>query len=88
MCQALILCISDELTLLNGMVTSLGTVHMAFMVCSGHVCLIVNVACKCGLTTSNYKQLQALHDELAESKGLRILAFPSNQFASQVNITS
>lgn len=48
-----------------------------------HVCLIVNVATKWGFTDKNYKQLQALHDELAESKGLRILAFPCNQFGSQ-----
>jgi len=49
----------------------------------GHVCLIVNVATKWGFTDKNYKQLQALHDELAETKGLRILAFPCNQFGSQ-----
>lgn len=35
------------------------------------------------MTDKNYKQLQALYDELAESKGLRILAFPSNQFGGQ-----
>jgi len=28
--------------------------------------------------------MQALYDELADSKGLRILAFPCNQFGSQV----
>jgi len=49
----------------------------------GHVCLIVNVASKWGFTDKNYKQLQALHEEYAESKGLRILAFPCNQFGSQ-----
>lgn len=48
-----------------------------------HVCLIVNVACNWGMTDKNYKQLQALYEELAESKGLRILAFPCNQFGSQ-----
>jgi len=35
------------------------------------------------MTDKNYTQLQALHDELAEEKGLRILAFPCNQFGSQ-----
>ncbi len=50
----------------------------------GHVCLIVNVASKWGMTDKNYKQLQALHDKLAEEKGLRILGFPCNQFGSQV----
>lgn len=49
----------------------------------GHVCIIVNVACKCGFTDKNYQQLQALYDEFAESKGLRILVFPCNQFAGQ-----
>lgn len=35
------------------------------------------------MTDTNYRQLQAMHEELAESKGLRILAFPCNQFGSQ-----
>ncbi|VVC96350.1 unnamed protein product [Leptidea sinapis] len=48
-----------------------------------HVCIIVNVASQCGLTANNYKQLNELYDEYAESKGLRILAFPCNQFAGQ-----
>jgi len=49
----------------------------------GHVVIIVNVATEWGLADTNYRQLQAMHDELAESKGLRILAFPCNQFANQ-----
>lgn len=49
----------------------------------GHVCIIVNVACKCGFTGSNYPALEALHEKYAESKGLRILAFPCNQFGGQ-----
>lgn len=35
------------------------------------------------MTDKNYTQLQALYDEFAESKGLRILAFPCNQFGGQ-----
>lgn len=35
----------------------------------GHVLLIVNVASKCGLTATNYKELNELHDQFAESKG-------------------
>jgi phospholipid-hydroperoxide glutathione peroxidase len=35
------------------------------------------------MTDANYKGLQALHDEFAESRGLRILGFPCNQFGSQ-----
>ncbi|XP_069682497.1 phospholipid hydroperoxide glutathione peroxidase-like [Periplaneta americana] len=46
----------------------------------GHVVLIVNVASMCGLTPVNYKELADLHDKYAEEKGLRILAFPCNQF--------
>ncbi|XP_058789613.1 uncharacterized protein LOC131663296 isoform X2 [Phymastichus coffea] len=49
----------------------------------GHVLLIVNVASKCGLTATNYKELNELYDQYAESKGLRILAFPCNQFNGQ-----
>jgi phospholipid-hydroperoxide glutathione peroxidase len=49
----------------------------------GHVCIILNGACNCGFTDSNYSQLQTMYDELADSKGLRILVFPSNQFGGQ-----
>ncbi|KAJ8919851.1 hypothetical protein NQ315_006380 [Exocentrus adspersus] len=49
----------------------------------GHVCLLVNVASRCGHTSSNYKELNELYELYAESKGLRILAFPCNQFAGQ-----
>lgn len=48
----------------------------------GKVLLIVNVASKCGLTANNYKELVSL-DEKYNSEGLRILAFPCNQFARQ-----
>ncbi|CAH1119701.1 unnamed protein product [Phaedon cochleariae] len=49
----------------------------------GHVCIIVNVASQCGYTKNNYAELNELFDEFSESKGLRILAFPCNQFASE-----
>jgi len=49
----------------------------------GHVCIIVNVASNWGFTAKNYQQLQAMYDELSTAKGLRILAFPCNQFGSQ-----
>ncbi|XP_072763354.1 uncharacterized protein [Anoplolepis gracilipes] len=48
-----------------------------------HVLIIVNVASNCGLTDVNYKQLQELYNKYNEREGLRILAFPSNQFAGQ-----
>ncbi|KAB0792840.1 hypothetical protein PPYR_14799 [Photinus pyralis] len=49
----------------------------------GHVCLIVNVASKCGYTKKNYEELVELHQKYADSNGLRILAFPCNQFGKQ-----
>lgn len=44
--------------------------------------LVVNVASKCGLTKSNYTSLIKL-DEQFGNKGLKILAFPCNQFGAQ-----
>ncbi|CAH0546702.1 unnamed protein product [Brassicogethes aeneus] len=49
----------------------------------GHVCIIVNVASRCGHTKSNYEQFVELYDKYAKDKGLRILAFPCNQFGGQ-----
>ncbi|KAL3287549.1 hypothetical protein HHI36_002017 [Cryptolaemus montrouzieri] len=49
----------------------------------GHVCIIVNVASKCGYTDNHYTELNDLYEQYSESKGLRILAFPCNQFGSQ-----
>uniref|UniRef100_A0A915I0Z2 Glutathione peroxidase n=1 Tax=Romanomermis culicivorax TaxID=13658 RepID=A0A915I0Z2_ROMCU len=48
----------------------------------GFVTVMVNVASKCGFTDGNYAQLQALYEKYAE-QGLRIAAFPCNQFGSQ-----
>ncbi|HYX09415.1 MAG TPA: glutathione peroxidase [Bacteroidales bacterium] len=47
----------------------------------GKVLLIVNTASKCGFTPQ-YEGLQHLYDKYKE-KGLVILGFPCNQFASQ-----
>lgn len=44
--------------------------------------LIVNVASDCGYTYTNYKELVALYDKY-NSKGLEILAFPSNNFGQK-----
>ncbi|WVZ25360.1 hypothetical protein V8G54_003904 [Vigna mungo] len=49
---------------------------------SGKVILIVNVASQCGLTQTNYKELNALYDKY-KNQGFEILAFPCNQFAGQ-----
>jgi len=45
------------------------------------VLLIVNVATNCGFTPQ-YKALQDLHDKYSEA-GLKIIAFPCNQFGGQ-----
>ena len=47
----------------------------------GRVCLVVNVASKCGLTPQ-YKELQALYAEIG-GEDFQILAFPSNDFMGQ-----
>eukprot|EP00252_Welwitschia_mirabilis_P016145 TRINITY_DN35676_c0_g1_i1.p1 TRINITY_DN35676_c0_g1~~TRINITY_DN35676_c0_g1_i1.p1 ORF type:complete len:200 (-),score=26.80 TRINITY_DN35676_c0_g1_i1:280-879(-) len=48
----------------------------------GKALVIVNVASQCGLTNSNYKELNELYSQY-KNKGLEILAFPCNQFAGQ-----
>ncbi|KOM44711.1 hypothetical protein LR48_Vigan06g001700 [Vigna angularis] len=48
----------------------------------GKVLLIVNVASQCGLTNSNYTELNQVYDKY-KGKGLEILAFPCNQFGAQ-----
>lgn len=53
-----------------------------------HVCIIVNVASNCGFTDVNYKELVQLYEKYSEKEGLRILAFPSNQFGGQEPGTS
>lgn len=44
--------------------------------------LVVNVASDCGFTYTNYKELVALYDKY-NSKGLEVLAFPSNNFGQK-----
>ncbi|KAG7567663.1 Glutathione peroxidase [Arabidopsis thaliana x Arabidopsis arenosa] len=48
----------------------------------GKVMLIVNVASRCGLTSSNYSELSHLYEKY-KSQGFEILAFPCNQFGFQ-----
>lgn len=49
--------------------------------------MVVNVASECGLAETNYRQLSELHTRY-ESEGLRIVAFPCNQFLGQEPGTS
>ncbi|KAL4456489.1 hypothetical protein ABPG74_000596 [Tetrahymena malaccensis] len=44
--------------------------------------VVVNVACKCGLTSDHYTQLVELYKQF-KTQGLEILAFPCNQFGQQ-----
>ncbi|XP_044766567.1 glutathione peroxidase-like [Coccinella septempunctata] len=46
----------------------------------GHVCIIVNIASGCGYAKNNFEELIDIYQQYEESKGLRILAFPCNQF--------
>lgn len=48
----------------------------------GDVVVVVNVASKWGLTKREYTQLGKLADEFGD-RGLKILAFPCNQFGGQ-----
>ncbi|KAI8035823.1 glutathione peroxidase homolog BsaA [Drosophila gunungcola] len=50
---------------------------------AGKVMLIVNIASRCGLTSSQYDGLQNLL-EAYEERGLSILNFPCNQFGGQM----
>ena len=48
----------------------------------GKVLLIVNVASRCGLTGTHYRQLMDLHGKY-QANGLVVLGFPCNQFMRQ-----
>lgn len=48
----------------------------------GKVCVVVNVASKCGLYKRDYTELCALHKEFAP-QGFEVLAFPTNEFGAQ-----
>ncbi|KAL0407863.1 UNVERIFIED_CONTAM: Phospholipid hydroperoxide glutathione peroxidase 1, chloroplastic [Sesamum radiatum] len=48
----------------------------------GRVLLIVNVASRCGLTSSNYSELSHIYEKY-KTQGFEILAFPCNQFGGQ-----
>jgi len=51
----------------------------AFSKFQGQVCLVVNVASKCGYTNANYTEMAELYTKY-KTQGLEILAFPCNQF--------
>ena len=61
--------------------TDLSGKEINFKDYQGQVVLVVNTASECGFTRQ-YKGLQALHDKY-DTKGLKVLAFPCNQFGAQ-----
>lgn len=54
-------------------------VDLADYAAPGRVVLVVNVACKCGFTDTNLRELAHLHAEHGD-RGLVVLAFPSDSF--------
>ncbi len=48
----------------------------------GSILCVVNVACKCGLTPTNYSGLSKLVDQYG-ARGFKVLVFPCNQFLGQ-----
>ncbi|KAH8340080.1 hypothetical protein KR067_008176 [Drosophila pandora] len=50
---------------------------------AGQVLLVVNIASRCGLTSSQYAGLHELREKY-EERGLSILNFPCNQFGAQM----
>lgn len=44
--------------------------------------MLVNVASRCGFTKSGYEYMNYLHTKYSD-KGLRVIAFPANDFAKQ-----
>ena len=65
----------------NTIVISAGGKSIKLGEFSENVILIVNVASYCG-NTAQYEDLQKLHNKYSK-KGLRILAFPCNDFGNQ-----
>jgi glutathione peroxidase len=72
---------NQEQTALRFRMTALSGEKVDLARYAGKVVMVVNVASKCGYT-SQYQQLQALHEKYSE-QGLAILGFPCNQFLRQ-----
>lgn len=71
LCQILY-CITDKFSI----------IQVSFEKYRGKPTIVVNVATNCGYTKSNYKELNELYSKY-EGQGLRIAAFPCNQFGGQ-----
>ncbi|XP_022730015.1 phospholipid hydroperoxide glutathione peroxidase 1, chloroplastic-like isoform X2 [Durio zibethinus] len=73
---------ATEKTLYNYTVKDIDGKDVSLSKFKGKVLLIVNVASRCGLTTSNYSELSHIHEKY-KTQGFEILAFPCNQFGGQ-----
>ncbi|XWS72768.1 hypothetical protein CRYUN_Cryun02cG0069200 [Craigia yunnanensis] len=73
---------STENTLYDYTVKDIDGKDVSLSKFKGKVLLIVNVASKCGLTTSNYSELSHIYEKY-KTQGFEILAFPCNQFGGQ-----
>ncbi|CAG2105300.1 unnamed protein product [Medioppia subpectinata] len=73
---------SDHKTVYEFTVKDIDGADLPLAKYKGQALIIVNVASNCGFTKVNYKELNELYDKY-ESRGLRILAFPCNQFMNQ-----
>ncbi|KAK7260956.1 hypothetical protein RIF29_27258 [Crotalaria pallida] len=72
----------SEKTIYDFTVKDIDRKDVALSKFKGKVLLIVNVASRCGLTSSNYSELARLYEKY-KNQGLEILAFPCNQFGMQ-----
>ncbi|XP_059658266.1 probable phospholipid hydroperoxide glutathione peroxidase isoform X2 [Cornus florida] len=73
---------ATEKTIYDFSVKDIDRKDVALSKFKGKVLLIVNVASKCGLTTSNYSELSHIYEKY-KTQGFEILAFPCNQFGGQ-----
>ncbi|XP_021895356.1 probable glutathione peroxidase 8 isoform X1 [Carica papaya] len=73
--KTVIICLNHYLQDAKGNYVQLSTYR-------GKVLLVVNVASKCGMTNSNYSELNQLYEKYKD-QGLEILAFPCNQFGEE-----
>lgn len=67
--------LEHSISTLSGQASNLG------QIAPGKVCLLVNVASKCGLTPQ-YTGLEALHEKYS-SRGFSVVGVPCNQFGGQ-----
>ncbi|KAH9329837.1 hypothetical protein KI387_001945, partial [Taxus chinensis] len=73
---------ATEQSIYNFTVKDIDGSEVALSKFKGKVLLAVNVASRCGLTSSNYTELSHVYEKY-KTQGFEILAFPCNQFGGQ-----